>query len=131
MHLTKASRVPQKTKQEARKVLQSWIGGRLLRTALVPAGRSAVLAALKPEGLRAFRGGFGEVGRAVQALHDLLHVEIAGLHRLALQRELILHVFHHFIPDQFNPNTPSRSSGARTNSPVEIICSVSQAGTSL
>lgn len=85
-----------------------------LRTALVPAGRSAVFAALKPEGLRAFRGSFGEVGRAVQALHDLLHVEITGLHRLALQRELILHVFHHLIPDQFSPTHHPGAAKLRT-----------------
>lgn len=73
-----------------------------------------MIAALKPEGLRAFRGGFGEVGRAVQALHDLLHVEITGLHRLALQSELILHVFHHLIPDQFNPTHHPRGAKPRT-----------------
>lgn len=84
--------------------------GRRLRTGLVRAGRRAVFAALKPERLRAFRGGFGEVGRAVQALHDLLHVEIAGLHRLVLERKLILHVFHHLIPDQLSPTHHPRAA---------------------
>ena len=66
-----------------------------LRTALVCAGRGAVLGALQPEGLHTFRGGLVEVLRAVQALHDLVHVVIAGLHRLAFQRKLVLHVLHH------------------------------------
>lgn len=63
-----------------------------------------MFAALKPEGLRTFRGGLCEVLRAVQALHDLVHVVIAALHRLALQRKLILHVFHHLNRDPLDFN---------------------------
>lgn len=79
-----------------------------LRTVLVSAGRGAGLGALQPEGLRAFRGGLGEVLRAVQALHDLLHVVVAALHRLALQRELLLHVLHHPARLFFKPLPPFR-----------------------
>lgn len=68
---------------------------KVLRTVLVSAGRRAMFAALKPVGLPAFRGGLGEVLRAVQTLHDLVHVVIAGLHRLTLQGKLILHILHH------------------------------------
>lgn len=68
---------------------------RCFLTVLLSAGRGAVLAALQPEGLRTFGGRLGEVLRAVQTLHDLVHVVIAGLHRLAFQGELILHVLHH------------------------------------
>lgn len=79
-----------------------------LRTVLVSAGRGAGLGALQPEGLRAFRGGLGEVLRPVQALHDLLHVVVAALHRLALQRELLLHVLHHPARLFFKPLPPFR-----------------------
>lgn len=68
---------------------------RFLRTVLVSAGRGAVFATLKPEGLHTFRGRLAEVLRAVEALDDLIHVVIAGLHRLAFQGKLILHVLHH------------------------------------
>lgn len=54
-----------------------------------------MIPALQPEGLHTFRGGLGEVLRAVQALHNLLHVVIAGLHRLVFHRKLVLHVLHH------------------------------------
>lgn len=66
-----------------------------LRTVLLRARRRAVFAALEPEGLHTLRGGLGEVLRAVQALHDLVHVVVAGLHRLAFQGKLILQILHH------------------------------------
>lgn len=62
-----------------------------------------MLAALQPEGLHTFRGRLAEVLRAVQALDDLVHVVIAGLHRLALQGELILHVLHHLHTSPMSP----------------------------
>lgn len=72
-----------------------WNHIHLARTVLVSARGGARVGALQPEGLRAFRGGLGEVLPSVQALHDLLHVVVAALHHLTLQRELLLHVLHH------------------------------------